>query len=96
MSNFLSIYLLHLSEYIIEWELVSIGSSTVNLIFIFDFISTYFISLVRLVAGSVILFRVSYMSKEIHFGRFIGLVVTFVLSMFLLILSPNIIRLLLG
>jgi len=69
---------------------------TINVIFIFDFISLYFISLVRLVAGRVILFRTSYISKEVYFRRFIGLVVSFVISIFLLILRPNIIRLLLG
>lgn len=58
--------------------------------------SLYFIRLVRLVAGRVILFRTSYMRKEVYFGRFIGLVLSFIISIFLLILSPNIISLLLG
>merc|ERR1711936_770305 len=39
---------------------------------------------------------VSYISGEVYFGRFIGLVLRFVISIYLLILRPNIIRLLLG
>ena len=95
-TNLLANSAIQLEEHIIEWELISLGSTTINVIFIFDFISLYFISLVRLVAGRVILFRTSYISKEVYFRRFIGLVVSFVISIFLLILRPNIIRLLLG
>jgi len=96
ITNLLANSAIQLEEHIIEWELISLGSTTINVIFIFDFISLYFISLVRLVAGRVILFRTSYISKEVYFRRFIGLVVSFVISIFLLILRPNIIRLLLG
>ena len=95
-TNLLANSAIQLEEHIIEWELISLGSTTINVIFIFDFISLYFISLVRLVAGRVILFRTSYISKEVYFRRFIGLVVSFIISIFLLILRPNIIRLLLG
>nr|YP_007026108.1 NADH dehydrogenase subunit 5 [Calanus hyperboreus]AFU88797.1 NADH dehydrogenase subunit 5 [Calanus hyperboreus] len=95
-SNYVASMYLHLEEMMIEWELISLGSSSISLVFIFDFMSLYFISLVSLVAGSVMLFSTSYMSKEVYFGRFIGLVLSFIMSMFLLILSPNIISLLLG
>ena len=83
-------------ELLLEWELVAVGRTYINLIFIFDYISIFFVGLVGLVAGRVILFRVSYISGEVYFGRFIGLVLRFVISIYLLILRPNIIRLLLG
>merc|ERR1712002_1206821 len=76
--------------------LVALGRTYINLIFIFDYISIFFVGLVGLVAGRVMLFRVSYMRGEVYFGRFIGLVLRFVISIYLLILSPNIISLLLG
>lgn len=47
-------------------------------------------------SGRVIIFRTSYMRREIYFGRFICLVLRFIASIFLLVFSPNIIRLLLG
>ena len=56
----------------------------------------YFLRLVRLISGSVIIFRTSYIIKEKFFSRFILLVFFFVISIYLLIISPNIIRLLLG
>ena len=85
-----------MEELFIEWELVSLGSTLVSLVFIIDFMSLYFISLVRLVSGRVLIFRSSYMSGEVFFGRFICLVLSFIASIFLLVFSPNIIRLLLG
>merc|ERR1711931_549594 len=63
---------------------------------IFDIISLYFLRLVRLISGSVIIFSTSYMIKEKFFSRFILLVFIFIMSIFLLIISPNIVRLLLG
>lgn len=67
-----------------------------RLVVILDFISLYFIRLVRLVAGNVIIFSTSYISSEPFFGRFISLVMAFVVSIFILILSPNLISLMLG
>ena len=49
-----------------------------------------------LISGRVIIYRTSYISSEIFFSRFIIIVILFVLSIYLLILSPNIISLLLG
>lgn len=93
---FFSIIIINIFEVIIEWEVIKISSSVVYLTFIVDSISLYFISLVRLVSGSVIIFRSSYIISEKFFARFIILVLIFVISIFLLILSPNMISLLLG
>lgn len=93
---FFSIIIINIFEVIIEWEVIKISSSVVYLTFIVDSISLYFISLVRLVSGRVIIFRSSYIISEKFFARFIILVLIFVISIFLLILSPNIISLLLG
>merc|ERR1712128_278965 len=72
-------------------ELVSLGSTNVIIVIILDFISVYFMSLVCIVAGRVLIFRTSYMRSEIFFGRFIALVISFVAAMLTLILRPNII-----
>jgi NADH-ubiquinone oxidoreductase chain 5 len=73
-----------------------INRFSINLIFILDLISLYFIRLVRLVSGRVIIFRTNYIISEKFFSRFIILVFFFILSIYLLILRPNLIRLLLG
>ena len=63
---------------------------------ILDNISFYFLFLVRLISGSVIIFSTRYIINEKFFSRFIILVFFFVISIYLLILSPNLISLLLG
>ena len=92
----LSLMVINIYEAIIEWEVIITSSSVIYLTFILDSISLYFIRLVSLVSGRVIIFRSSYMISEKFFSRFISLVFIFVISIFLLILRPNIIRLLLG
>jgi len=87
---------MNIFEIIIEWEIIKISSSVVYLTFIIDSTTLYFIRLVRLVSGSVIIFSSSYIISEKFFSRFIFLVFMFIMSIFLLILSPNIISLLLG
>ena len=96
MSNYFAFLFINIEEILMEWELLTIGSTIIRVVFIFDFISLYFIRLVSLVSGRVIIFRTSYIINEIFFGRFIRLVLRFIASMFLLVFSPNIIRLLLG
>merc|ERR1712198_544602 len=76
-------------EIIVEWEVIRINSINIHLIFIFDLLSFYFIRLVSLVSGRVILFSIAYIIKEKFFSRFILLVFLFILSIYLLILSPN-------
>ena len=76
--------------------MISINSRNIHLIFILDNISISFLFLVSLVSGRVIIFSTSYMMSEKFFSRFIILVFFFIISMFLLILRPNLIRLLLG
>mgnify|MGYP002051257304 FL=1 len=91
-----SLLTMNMFEIIVEWEVIKISSSVIYLTFVVDSIALYFIRLVRLVSGKVIIFRSSYMRQEKFFSRFIFLVFIFIISIFLLILSPNLIRLLLG
>jgi len=95
-SYFISFFFLDMNEILVEWEVISINSTNVHLIFIIDNISVFFLFLVILISGRVMIFRTSYMISEKFFSRFIILVFFFILSIFLLILSPNLISLLLG
>ena len=92
----ISFFFINLNEILIEWEVISINSTNIHIIFIIDNISIFFIFLVILISGRVIIFRTRYIISEKFFSRFIILVFFFILSIFLLILSPNLIRLLLG
>jgi len=64
--------------------------------FLFDWISLSFISFVSLISSIVIFYRTLYIGGDKNFYRFIILVLLFVMSIFLIIISPNIIRILLG
>ena len=55
-----------------------------------------FLSFVLLISGRVFYYRSEYMEGEKNISRFIVLLFGFVCSIGLLIISPNLIRLLLG
>nr|YP_010626522.1 NADH dehydrogenase subunit 5 [Hirtodrosophila subflavohalterata]WBK17658.1 NADH dehydrogenase subunit 5 [Hirtodrosophila subflavohalterata] len=98
MSCFLlSLYfLLNNMIYFIEWEVVSLNSLSVVMTFLFDWMSLLFMSFVLMISSMVIYYSKEYMSSDININRFIMLVLMFVLSMMLLIISPNLISILLG
>nr|YP_009364908.1 NADH dehydrogenase subunit 5 [Burara striata]ARJ31578.1 NADH dehydrogenase subunit 5 [Burara striata] len=79
-----------------EWELVSFNSMGIVMSILIDWMSLLFMMFVSMISSSVIFYSKSYMSSEINLNRFIMLVLLFVLSMILLIISPNIISILLG
>nr|QVT11149.1 NADH dehydrogenase subunit 5 [Rhagoletis pomonella]QVT11214.1 NADH dehydrogenase subunit 5 [Rhagoletis mendax]QVT11227.1 NADH dehydrogenase subunit 5 [Rhagoletis zephyria]QVT11162.1 NADH dehydrogenase subunit 5 [Rhagoletis pomonella]QVT11175.1 NADH dehydrogenase subunit 5 [Rhagoletis pomonella] len=87
-----------LSDYCIflEWEVISLNSSSIVMTILFDWMSLLFMSFVLLIASLVIYYSKEYMSGDINMNRFIMLVLMFVLSMMLLIISPNMISILLG
>jgi len=88
--------MLNIKEIIFEWEIISLFRTKIIIIFIFDYISLFFLRVVSLISGRVIIYSTSYISSEMFFRRFIIIVLLFVISIYLLILSPNIISLLLG
>lgn len=92
----LSGLILILGEVYVEWEVVSLGRASIVIVLIFDFISILFIITVSLVSAGVMIFRGSYIKREKFFSRFLLLVASFILRIFLLIIRPNLISLLLG
>nr|WGM81124.1 NADH dehydrogenase subunit 5 [Pseudocoladenia dea] len=79
-----------------EWELVSLNSTNITMSLLLDWMSLLFMMFVSLISSSVIYYSKSYMSLELNLNRFIILVLLFIMSMILLIISPNIISILLG
>lgn len=82
--------------YFIEWEVVSLNRRSIVITFLFDWISLLFISFVLLISSLVIYYSKEYIREDYNIDRFIILVLIFVLSIILLIISPNLIRILLG
>nr|YP_010049245.1 NADH dehydrogenase subunit 5 [Promethis valgipes]QPL15580.1 NADH dehydrogenase subunit 5 [Promethis valgipes] len=93
----LSVYLLVVDfAYFLEFNLVMINSGSIAMTFLFDWMSLLFMSFVLLISAMVIYYSREYMGNDIYLNRFICLVVMFVVSMMLLIISPNLISILLG
>nr|QNV12223.1 NADH dehydrogenase subunit 5 [Carabus nemoralis] len=80
----------------IEWELLSLNSSSIVMSILFDWMSLMFMSFVLFISSMVIFYSNQYMEGDLNINRFILLVLMFVFSMMLLIISPNLISILLG
>nr|AFQ62248.1 NADH dehydrogenase subunit 5 [Osphya bipunctata] len=89
-------YLFNSEVIFIELEMLMFNSSIVVMTLLFDWMSLMFMSFVLFISSMVIFYSEEYMSGEVYLNRFILLVVMFVLSMMLLIISPNLISILLG
>nr|YP_010627181.1 NADH dehydrogenase subunit 5 [Syritta vitripennis]WBK26885.1 NADH dehydrogenase subunit 5 [Syritta vitripennis] len=89
-------FILNEIVYLLEWEVVSLNSLTIVMTFLFDWMSLMFMSFVLLISSLVIYYSKEYMAGDININRFIMLVLMFVMSMMLLIISPNLISILLG
>nr|AIW06151.1 NADH dehydrogenase subunit 5 [Gaeana maculata] len=79
-----------------EWLIIMINSCNIYMTAIFDFMSTLFLSTVMFISSIVIYYSNTYMSNDKNKNRFIYIVMMFVMSMMMLIISPNMISLILG
>nr|YP_010586747.1 NADH dehydrogenase subunit 5 [Papilio natewa]UZZ44661.1 NADH dehydrogenase subunit 5 [Papilio natewa] len=80
----------------LEWEVISFSSMSIVMSILLDWMSLLFMMFVSMISSSVIYYSKSYMSSELNLNRFIILVLLFVFSMILLIISPNMISIFLG
>nr|ASN65896.1 NADH dehydrogenase subunit 5 [Omus cazieri] len=80
----------------IEWEILNLNSSSIVMSILFDWMSLMFMSFVLFISSLVIYYSDEYMEGDLNMNRFILLVLMFVFSMMLLIISPNLISILLG
>nr|YP_009114370.1 NADH dehydrogenase subunit 5 [Cyrestis thyodamas]AHL17272.1 NADH dehydrogenase subunit 5 [Cyrestis thyodamas] len=80
----------------LEWEIISFNSMNIVMSILLDWMSLVFMMFVFLISSSVIYYSKSYMLNELNLSRFIILVLLFVFSMILLIISPNMISIFLG
>lgn len=83
-------------EIYLVWNLWIRGSAPVELTFLLDNVSILFLFTVILISIRVLFFSFSYMARDPYFSRFHLLVCRFIISMILLILSPNLVTALLG
>nr|QNP10013.1 NADH dehydrogenase subunit 5 [Aulacochthebius sp. IBE<ESP> RA1155] len=80
----------------LEYELLTMSSCSVSMTILLDWMSMLFMSFVLFISSMVVFYSKEYMLGDLNLSRFIMLVSMFVLSMMLLIISPNLISILLG
>nr|YP_010178026.1 NADH dehydrogenase subunit 5 [Conaspidia wangi]QSZ78257.1 NADH dehydrogenase subunit 5 [Conaspidia wangi] len=80
----------------IEYSIFDYNSVQIAMTLYFDWMSLMFLSIVLFISSSVVFYSKYYMDNDLKKNRFISLVLLFVLSMMLLIISPNLISILLG
>uniref|UniRef100_UPI0030FED92C NADH dehydrogenase subunit 5 n=1 Tax=Citellophilus tesquorum TaxID=506900 RepID=UPI0030FED92C len=82
--------------YFLEWEILTFNSVMVEMVVLLDWMSLMFMSFVLFISSLVIFYSEDYMHGDMNIKRFILLVIMFVFSMMMMILSPNLISILLG
>nr|URX52923.1 NADH dehydrogenase subunit 5 [Glyptotermes sp. 5 AB-2022a] len=82
--------------YFIEWDIITLNSSSIVMTFLFDWMSLMFMGFVFFISSLVIFYSDDYMHGDLNINRFILMVLLFVLSMMFLIISPNMVSILLG
>jgi len=83
-------------RFYLEWLITRINSVDLIGVIILDYMSCIFMSVVLFISGFVVIYSERYMRGDKRKVRFILIVLMFVLSISLLILRPNIVRILLG
>nr|YP_009253045.1 NADH dehydrogenase subunit 5 [Vollenhovia emeryi]ANA91972.1 NADH dehydrogenase subunit 5 [Vollenhovia emeryi] len=95
LSFSLMMYILDMSI-MLEWMFYSFNSFNIEFLVLLDWISLLFISFIFLISSMILLYSSVYMEEEKYLSRFIFIVMLFVFSMVLMILSPNVISILFG
>nr|UZZ44332.1 NADH dehydrogenase subunit 5 [Psilotreta sp. XG-2021] len=79
-----------------EWEIFSLNSMELVYVVLLDWITLLFMSIVMFISSMVIYYSKSYMKEDKDKERFLLLVMLFVFSMMLMIISPNLVSIMLG
>jgi len=80
----------------IEWGFFTGGSLNLTVTFLLDYIRLIFVGVVMFISSIVLVYRRDYILSDKAFYRFILLIVLFVVSILLMVLRPNMVRILLG
>nr|YP_010310355.1 NADH dehydrogenase subunit 5 [Paramarcius puncticeps]UMY75890.1 NADH dehydrogenase subunit 5 [Paramarcius puncticeps] len=93
VSLFMVMYNINL---FMDWELITLNSCGLVITFFFDWMSLLFVSCVMLISSMVVYYSMNYMISDLNKDRFLILVLFFVMSMVIMIISPNLIMILIG
>nr|YP_010703309.1 NADH dehydrogenase subunit 5 [Anastatus shichengensis]WCO11512.1 NADH dehydrogenase subunit 5 [Anastatus shichengensis] len=80
----------------VEWSIIFLNSVDMNLLIYIDWMTLIFIFVVFLISSMIMIYSSEYMSGDKFINRFFYLLLMFIFSMILMIISPNMISILLG
>nr|YP_004935639.1 NADH dehydrogenase subunit 5 [Alloeorhynchus bakeri]ADI75226.1 NADH dehydrogenase subunit 5 [Alloeorhynchus bakeri] len=93
----LGLYFINMNYLVmLDWEVLSLNSCTLVMTILFDFKSLMFMSSVMMISSMVIFYSSIYMEGDKNRVRFLYLVLMFIMSMMMMIMSPNLVSILLG
>nr|CAL18249.1 NADH dehydrogenase subunit 5 [Eoxenos laboulbenei] len=81
---------------VIEWQIFNYYSMEFGMLILLDWISILFMSYMLFISSWVLFYSFNYMSNDKFKNRFFMMMILFIISMILLIISPNLISLMLG
>nr|ALO64869.1 NADH dehydrogenase subunit 5 [Lasioglossum lativentre] len=81
---------------ILEWMIFMISGMKFNYMIYLDYMSLMFMSVVMIISFFIMIYSMDYMSGDKYMNRFKYLLLLFIFSMCLMILSPSILSILLG
>nr|YP_010131041.1 NADH dehydrogenase subunit 5 [Metaphycus eriococci]QPZ53230.1 NADH dehydrogenase subunit 5 [Metaphycus eriococci] len=90
------LFLLMKFNIFLEWNLLLLNSVSMNMFIFLDWISLMFMFLVLMISSMIMFYCIEYMSHDINKVRFFYLVFLFIISMILMVLSPNMVSIILG
>nr|YP_009987551.1 NADH dehydrogenase subunit 5 [Ishiharodelphax matsuyamensis]QBZ38024.1 NADH dehydrogenase subunit 5 [Ishiharodelphax matsuyamensis] len=93
LSLYFYLYNLSLMFY---YNFFFLNSCNFSFVFLLDWLSLMFLSIVFLISGCVFLYSLGYMLGDLNIIRFYFLVFLFIVSMFFLIITPDLVCLILG
>jgi len=83
-------------RYYFEWEIINLFSNNILFSLYFDSLNLIFIGTVSIISSGIYLYSKYYMRGDYYYKRFIIILLMFIISIGLLIVSRNLIGLLLG
>nr|AEP27521.1 NADH dehydrogenase subunit 5 [Anthonomus pomorum] len=83
-------------EYFLEFNILSLNSTSLSFIMLFDWLSFLFGSYVLFISSMILKYTKEYMAGDKNLNRFIFLMLLFIFSMLMMIFSPNLVSILLG
>nr|YP_010031610.1 NADH dehydrogenase subunit 5 [Necremnus tutae]QOV03005.1 NADH dehydrogenase subunit 5 [Necremnus tutae] len=96
MFFFSIFFLMNMNNYFLEWMLFSMNSLSMNMFIYIDWITLMFIFTVLLISSMIMFYCIEYMNHDNYNIRFFYVLLFFVFSMLIMVLSPNLISILLG